>query len=191
MRYVDPDGRSLFSEFLAWVKHPIAASKVGRASDGGRNISSIATNFTINLGLSWANYGEGRSDEGSSRGAFRHVLWQALITKSFDYETAYDIGIGHDPTIPENKKSFEKLSDVDTIADTLNNIIGRSIGMDSSKSNTETAKDILNFQHELGLYSVKKNKDGTYSVCLTKLSNEEYESAMKKLFNLNDNGMNK
>lgn len=43
----------------------------------------------------------------------------------------------------------------------------------------------------LGYILLKKNKDGTYSVCLTKLSNEEYESAMKKLFNLNDNGMNK
>ncbi len=189
--YVDSDGRTLLSEFIAWLKHPIAASKVGRASDGGTNISSIATNFTINLGLSWANYGNGRKDEGSSRGAFRHALWQALITKSFDYETALDIGKGHDPNIPEYKNSYDKLSDADTIADTLNNIIGRSIGINSNKSNTEITEDVLNFQYELGLYNVKKNEDGTYSVCLTKLSNEEYNSAMKKLSNLNDNGMNK
>ena len=191
VRYIDPDGRSLVSEAMAWLKHPVTASKVGRASDGGKNISSIATNFTINLGLSWANYGEGRRDEGSARGAFRHTFWQALISKSFGCKTADDIGKGHDPKIPQLKESYKNLSDADTMVDTLNNIIGRSLGADNTKSNAELAKEVLDFQHNFGLYSVTKNDDGSFGIGINKLSDEEYNSALKKLENLNEEGMNK
>ena len=191
VKYTDPDGRSLFSEGLTFLRHPIAATKVGRASDGGTNLSSIATNFTINLGLSWNDYGKGRQDEGSPRGAFRHSLWQAIITKSFGCKIADDIGKGHDPKIPDFKESYEKLSDADTMADNLNNIIGRSIGMDNNKSNTEMAQDVLDFYHDIGLFTVTQTQDGKYSVSLSKLSDEEYNSASQKLKNLNDEGMNK
>ena len=191
VHYIDPDGRSLFSEAKAWMKHPIAASKVGRASDGGKNISSIATNFTINLGLPWANYGEGRRDEGSARGSFRHTFWQALISRDFGCKTPDDIGQGHDPIIPQLQESYNNLSDADTMVDNLNNMIGRSLGSGNKKTNTELAKDVLDFQHDFGLYSVTKNDDGTYGIGITKLSDAEYSSAIKKLQNLNESGLNR
>ena len=48
---MDPDGRSLLSEAIGFLEHPVEALKVGKTSNGGTNISSIATNFTINLAL--------------------------------------------------------------------------------------------------------------------------------------------
>lgn len=56
---------------------------------------------------------------------------------------------------PDNDKQIKKnlikiLSDADTMVDTLNNIIGRSLGGDNTKFNTELAKDVLDFQHDFG-----------------------------------------
>ncbi|UKI54681.1 MAG: hypothetical protein L6V90_08345 [Treponema succinifaciens] len=65
--------------------------------------------------------------------------------------------------------------------DTLNNIIGRSLGADNTKSNAELAKEVLDFQHNFGLYSVTKNDDGSFGIGINKLSDEEYNSALKKI----------
>ncbi|WP_024469899.1 DUF6973 domain-containing protein [Treponema pedis] len=179
------------SKIWAWLKHPIAATNVGRARDGGSNISSVATNFTINLSLSWAYYDKVKRDEGSERGAFRHALWQSIIASKDGFSVATDIGNGHDKDILKiNKPPYADLESADAFADQLNNIIGRGIGLDNTNASpSESAKMVLDEFHTNGLFTVTKNEDGSYGVQYTQLSKEDYDYAIGILNKLNEKGL--
>ena len=56
----------------------------------------------------------------------------------------------------------------------MNNRIGREIGKDSDLSNKDLALKVLNVFRDSGLYTVSQNKDGSYSVGLTTLTENEY-----------------
>ena len=66
--------------------------------------------------------------------AFRHTMWQAMLTKSFDRSTAKEIADSHevDPDAIANEdpatKEFDTLDEADQSIDLRNNIIGRSVG---------------------------------------------------------------
>lgn len=166
IKYVDPAGRAITLKLaLYFLFHPVEASVIGLPQVGSTgNISSIATNYTINLKLSWAFYSGNsqKMDEGSNRGAFRHALWSALITACFGVARAFSATEAHEEGSYSLDTVFTSLSSADTSADRHNNIIGMLIGEYGKGGPKEYALAVLNYFHEIGLYVVVQNSDGTY-----------------------------
>ena len=52
------------------------------------------------------------------------------------------------------------------------------------------AKEVLKVYHKQGLWVVNKNTDGTIFILKHKISEEQYNKAIKKLKTLDENGMN-
>ena len=71
----------------------------------------------------------------------------------------------------------------------MNNIIGRSLGKDSNLSNKKLALKALDIFHDSGLYTVSQNKDGSYSVGITKINDSEYNTAYSEILKRNNQGL--
>ena len=162
--------------------HPLRAFAIGYARDGGHNISSTASNFSINISNA-ASLPHGF--EGDHGNALRHTAWQALITVAFDTETASSIASVHEEDPSETiSPYYTSLSEADTAVDLRNNAIGRIIG--SYSGNIKDAmKSVLTYFYKEGLWTVEKDK-GKYYVVKTKLTKDQYNLALKELDNLND-----
>lgn len=85
----DPPGpgnyqASINSRYISFgLRNPIADIRIGfGVTSGATNISTNATRFATRGEVL---YGSKRSqeDRGSENGAFRHALWQAIITSEF------------------------------------------------------------------------------------------------------------
>lgn len=196
MKYVDPDGESdkltKVTQGIVCIYKPIQMGFIGIAKDGGWNISSCASNFSINMKFSKSNFNGFIFDEGSSKGAYRHALWQAMITNTFGESTAIDAGWAHDPNIlgTFKSKSFDSLEDADKYVDLMNNQIGRNIGkLHPFASYKKLAEFVLEEYKNNGLYTVFINEEGKYCARKTKLSEEEYLTAKNILPNLNHRGL--
>ena len=189
-----------------FLRHPDVATKVGVVEDRGTNISSIASNFAINSKLPRAVYfnmtdsDKNREiDEGSKRGAYRHALWQAMITKEFGLEIAIEIGNAHDKKldtsimvyedsalIPE----FKNYSDADSFVDQLNNIIGRKVAIETKKTtNKELAIAVFNDFLKNGFYIVKELGNENFKAQFTKLSLPEYIKGFETLKKCGEHGL--
>ena len=129
IKYVDPDGR--FATFapiaLSWLaaakvtekygynnnlktaayayQQPYVAMRVGIVIKGHNHIpwiSTYASNFEINLIGNSAQLPTGNA--GDYGNAFRHTLWQAIITSLFGEIEARRIGYAHEDGITYNTK---------------------------------------------------------------------------------------
>ena len=200
LRFTDPDGMapgdpigpgyytaSSNTRMVGFtLRHPIASFSIGSVSHGSTNISTNSARFAINTGLP-----ENKAMEGSHINAFRHTLWQATITKEFGASTAKEAGNTHEenPTANLKQTSYKTLSEADQSIDLLNNQIGRDIGKNNPDATTQQlAIETLNYFNDNGLYTANKQTDGTYSVSQTKLTPEQYSSALKTLTTTNENG---
>jgi len=215
IKYTDPDGNfAVLGAGIVWgfnaalfgysmvasrndeagfaARHPFIAMQFGaRPKDGGRyGINSAATNFAINSKLLTLVFsGVSGIDEGSKKGSYRHAVWQAIICAKFGEGIATEVGNSHDPITPAEQSSYTSLADADTYCDQMNNIIGRSLGKDSNLSNRDLALKVLDVFHDTGLYTVSQNKDGSYSVGLTKLNDTEYKTAYLEISKRNNQGL--
>ena len=213
VKYMDPDGKVIIAPAIVWginaalfgygvvasrndeigfaARHPIIAVQLGRPKDGGRHgINSAATNFAINSELSTSVFsGVSKIDEGSKKGAYRHAVWQAIICSKFGENIATEVGNSHETVSPEKQASYTSLIDADTYCDQMNNIIGRSLGKDSNLSNKKLALKALDIFHDSGLYTVSQNKDGSYSVGITKINDSEYNTAYSEILKRNNQGL--
>lgn len=73
------------------LSHPIIALSIGQFKSGSTNITTNAVRFATNdLGLN-----ENSSKERSQVNAFRHVLWQATITKRYGIDIASRLKMEH------------------------------------------------------------------------------------------------
>ena len=170
------------------MQHPINALIVGPYVDGWSNISSIAGNFEVNLmraaGLSYQKEG----DEGN---AYRHTLWQAMITNILEEESAVRIGNAH-----ESHSSYEYCktsglteSEFDTAIDLRNNEIGREIGAkNKGASNKKLALLVLKEFRKNGLWVGIKQTDGSFSIQKKRITQEQYNAALKELNKKGNNG---
>ncbi|OPX43987.1 tRNA(Glu)-specific nuclease WapA precursor [Ruminiclostridium hungatei] len=198
--YIDPSGHlSAKVRTILWaIRHPVEAYQIGEAEPGkGKiNYTNVAIRFSTNdLGLT-----ENASHEGSQVNAYRHVLWQAMITKSVPggEETAREVGYCHEenPNAIDglssrdlSKKVFKTLLEADESIDLANNIIGISIGKSiSSYSNNDIAIATLKYYHENGFWVAVKQSDGSYKISQTKLSDRQYKAALNRIEKLDDWG---
>ena len=212
VKYTDPDGKIVIAPAVVWginatlfgygvvasrndeigfaARHPIIAVQLGLPKDGGRHgINSAASNFAINSGLSKFAFTGASQDLGSKKGAYRHAVWQAIICSKFGENIATEVGNSHDPITPGKQSSYTSLDDADTYCDQMNNIIGRTLGKDSNLSNKELALKALDIFHDAGLYTVSQNKDGSYSVGITRINDSEYNTAYSEILKRNNQGL--
>jgi RHS repeat-associated protein len=167
--------------------HPINASRVGKV-DNSNNISSISSNFEINIVRN--TKGLIRGKEGTDGNGIRHVSWQAMIVKELGAGTAKRIGNAHEDNsnVDLKQRNFATLSQADQTIDLLNNIIGREIGSENKKSsNLDIMKDVLKEYHENGIWKANKTENG-YEIIKSKLSDSQYKQATNELNKLGENG---
>ena len=213
VQLVDPDGKNPIIPLLLWkaagnalekygsnsdvktvgysMNHPINAVKTGHSDLPKWGISMIVSNFEVNL----RNEAQFSSGEGSQGNAYRHALWQAILSNEFGSEHARRIGNAHEDNIPNNltQREFGKdLSKADQMADILNNIIGRRIGeKNKGSSNLVMAVAVLHEYRQNGLWRVTGNEESGYKVEKMRLSLEQYKQALKVLLTKGDDGLNK
>ena len=208
---VDPDGKSPWPAILYGagvimenlipdanvrtvgyaIQHPINALRVGEVKAGSTNLSTIASNFQINIcrraGLSTGN-------EGDQGNAYRHTLWQAILTNEFGNSQAERIGNTHEhnPNADLTQRKFANMGLADQVVDLKNNQIGRKIGREhKGASNQELALLTLDQFYNDGLWTTVTNKDKTVSIVKTRITKEQYEAARTEILRKNENGMDK
>jgi hypothetical protein len=176
------------------IKNPIDASSIGipKPDSDSTNISSVAARFTINSTLSRqsADPDNQRDDYGSQAGAFRHVYWQALITKEIGAEDAKNAGNAHEANYcPDlSIRKFKSIREADQTADLLNNEIGRALGAKHpNASRKQLAQIALDEYKKEGFYTIKKIGD-EYVVEKTKLSPEDHKKASTHFSDADNNG---
>ena len=211
VKYTDPDGEVIVAPIVVIgiavtagykllasrsdevgfsARHPFVGIQLGIPTDGGKHgINSAATNFAINSGLSKYAFPGAPTDLGSKKGSYRHAVWQAIICAKFGEDIATEVGNSHDPVTPIKQSAYSSLLDADTHCDQMNNSIGRYLGKNSNLSNKDLALKVLDVFHNSGLYTVTQNKDGTYRVEKTKISDIEYSKAYSEISRRNNQGL--
>lgn len=186
-------------EITFGLKHPIIALQIGQVESGkgNTNVSTNSTRFANAFGLNDDNGLDikGRSDEGSQVNALRHLIWQATITNKYGEDIALEIGNAHEEQDNALQRignpyrhHYDSLTDADQSIDLLNNEIARKLGASSNDmSMKEITKKMLDHAHENGLNTVKVH-NGKYVIEVQKISDEEYEDALKTLESLDENG---
>lgn len=179
----------------AVLMHPVATSQVRGDEYGGLNISSvsgrIARHMTDNENMS--------AGIGSESNAVRHTLWSATMANQFGKETATDIANAHEGVKPLDNVSIDfskplvqNAEYADSVVDILNNEIGRQIGayMPEGSSQIDIAKQVLATFVTGGLWQTSTDKDGNISVSRKPISDAQYQSGLKTLNTLSENGFN-
>jgi RHS repeat-associated protein len=182
--------RNTVKEIGYGLNHPINALTVGTADFPNWAITRIASNFEINLKNQAGMRSGSEGDEGN---AFRHTLWQAMITKEFNASEAERIGATHEDSLPPNmeQRSFTDLHDADTMADLLNNSIGREIGIEFGElGNKDLAIVTLCEFRNSGLWVVKGNEENGFIVERHKLSDQEFKIGLEVLNTKGNDGLN-
>ena len=172
------------------MQHPINAARVGEYKPGSDNISTIASNFQINVAKA---SGLTTGEEGDQGNAYRHALWQGIITNEMGAKHAERIGNAHEThtNIDLNQRTFENMGDADRTVDILNNAIGREIGeKNKGESNKTIAKAVAKEFFAKGLWTVSGNETDGYSIQKTKITREQYNSAVREINKKGNNGLN-
>ncbi len=176
------------------LTHPKIAIEIGPINSFMTNISSNSQRFADNSGL------KENGDEGSGpKNAFRHVLWQATITKRYGIEIANEVGFAHeqnpgalgDKYLPEHFKDeeFENPLYADEVCDLLNNVQGRIVGVTTKESEmNKIAIEVLEKYHTDGFWVSKLTNNGKYIVLKEKLTDKQYKEIRNNLKMLDKNG---
>lgn len=177
--------------------HPLISIEIGTVNSAFTNISSNSQRFADNSGLK-----ESGSEGSGPKNAFRHVLWQATITKRFGIDIAREVGFAHEenPDALGERYSmehfkdvrFSKSADADQTCDLLNNIQGRIVGIttESEKMN-KIALDVIDKYYTDGFWTSEQTENGTYKISKNKLTKKQYETAKKRLKLLDSDGYTK
>ncbi len=148
-------------------------------------------NFQINIGRA---IGAPKNESGTPQNAIRHTLWQALSARDLGGDQARRAANSHEETtnVDLRLRYFKKLEDADRTIDLLNNIIGRSIGeKNKDADNITIAKKVMEEYHDNGLWTAKPNEYGGYTIEKNKLTDEQYNAAIKEIDRKGENGLNK
>ena len=162
--------------------------QIGTAKFPINSISNVVSNFQVNLEKQ-AGFSKFEGNQGN---AYRHTLQQAILTNKFGPEVAKNIGNIHEDFLPNDMSvnEFSNMRVADTMVDLLNNEIGRKIGINyKGLSNKQYAKLVLDEYKINGLWQVK-NENNSYKIERIKLSQEQYDAALKVIESKGDNGLN-
>ena len=176
------------------ARHPIASYNVGSVERGGTNISSVvgriarhsASNNNMSVG------------EGSERNALRHATWIATITSNYGEKAAENIGNAHEgvtlganANVDFSQPAPDNLSGADSVVDFLNNEIGREIGAELGADATpmDAAIKALDVQLNEGLWTATTDSKGNITISRQKITQKQYNAAIKTLKTLDQNGM--
>lgn len=158
--------------------NPIAAYRIGPAIDGSsKNLSSVSSNFSVNLINKDMGYGSSQGLQGTERNAFRHVVWQSILTNEFGANVAREAGNSHEynPFADLSVQSFSDKALADQSVDLLNNQIGRNIATENpGLTPQQVAQKALDYFHDSGLYTIQQDKLGMYNIVQTKISDNQY-----------------
>ena len=177
--------------------HPLISIEIGTVNSAFTNISSNSQRFADNSGLK-----ESGSEGSGPKNAFRHVLWQATITKRFGIDIAREVGFAHEenPDALGDRYSIEHFKDVefanslkaDEACDLLNNVQGRIVGITTpEKEMNKIALDVIDKYYTDGFWVSKHIGNGKYKITREKLTEKEYKKIKKNLECLNKNGFKK
>ncbi|WP_022949762.1 SpvB/TcaC N-terminal domain-containing protein [Methylohalobius crimeensis] len=185
-----------------YLRRPIESGRVGEPTtgQGDINISTVAARFSANTyrgqrnsdphqGLLTQIDTRDRSGDASQVNAFRHALWQALITKEFGAEFAREVGNAHEGGAALSQESrFERLYEADTQADLRNNFYGRLIGRSlEDMPARDVALAVLYFFKEFGLFVARREGD-SYVLVRQQISDEQFEVAVRAINESNNYG---
>jgi RHS repeat-associated protein len=184
-------------EFSFALRHPFIAHQIGSVDLGNgnfaTNVSTVAARFAVHSGLDDTVPGKA---EGTDRNAFRHTVWQAMISYRYGNDIAKRVGYAHeeDPLVNRGIEDFhfvwfDTLSLADQSADLKNNELGREIatayGSNASVTDSDFARYALRYFHEKGLWVAVPQYDDTFQIEQKQLSNSEYLKAYNALSPLN------
>jgi hypothetical protein len=137
-----------------------------------------------------------RETNGSQENAFRHAFGQALITQEYGVEAAIDIGYAHEdlPNIDTNRRRFtdesnpdNALFQADTVADLLNNSIGRRIALANPDADRrELARLVAETYWRDGLFQALPDGRGSFIVVRTHLPTERLGDVLSHINTSND-----
>jgi RHS repeat-associated protein len=197
LHLIDPSGLlpqdasrpSTKKEAMFFLKHPQIANEIGSVERGSTNISTIAARFATSLGLA-----DNPTGIGSEVNAFRHTLWQAMITVRYGSEIATEVGNAHEDQIPQRVGLATFIGPdaderADSRADLLNNETGRDLAAASpNASNIALANQVLEAFHNTGLVTTQTQPDGSVRTVVTRITDAQYQNAQGLLAPLNNNG---
>lgn len=177
--------------------HPIIAMEIGPINSALNNISSNSQRFADNSGLK-----ENGSEGSGPKNAFRHVLWQATITKRYGIDIAREIGYAHEenPNALGERYSLEHFENVefanylkaDEACDLLNNVQGRIVGITTQENEmNKIALDVIDKYHADGFWVSKPIGNGKYAITREKLTDKQYKKIRDNIELLNKNGYKK
>jgi hypothetical protein len=141
-------------------------------------------------------------ENGSQRNAFKHTFGQALINKEYGRKLSVAVGFAHEdnPTIDTSRRYFSNpakpgnaLFEADTVADQLNNEIGRQIAerLDAKTSNLDVAEAVLNEFKDKGLYVATFEMPGVVKISRQRLTQQQFSNIMTLLKFLKEDGKKK
>ena len=179
------------------LTHPIIAIEIGPISPILTNISSNSQRFADNSGLR-----ETGGKASGQKNAFRHVLWQATITKRYGVDIATEVGNAHEetPNAIGDRYSLEGFKDVeftdhlkaDEACDLLNNIQGRIVGITTKEEKmNKIALDVIDKYYTDGFWVSKPIGNKKYKITQEKLTEKQYKKIRDNLKRLNKNGYKK
>lgn len=190
--------KSVKERTLEFTKaHPIIAMEIGPINSALNNISSNSQRFADNSGLK-----ENGSEGSGPKNAFRHVLWQATITKRYGIDIAREIGYAHEenPNALGERYSLEHFENVefanylkaDEACDLLNNVQGRIVGITTQENEmNKIALDVIDKYHADGFWVSKPIGNGKYAITREKLTDKQYKKIRDNIELLNKNGYKK
>jgi RHS repeat-associated protein len=178
------------------IRHPRAASTIGAFESGSKNISSVSARIARHASADGENLSKGI---GSESNALRHAIWSATINQKFGSDIAEEltnahegIGFGSIVSMDMAVPFVGDMSLADDLVDFLNNEIGRSITSEGGDLSTkEIAEKSLEVFYMEGLYTASQNADGNVVIKQTKITQEQYDNALKIIRALNENGFSK
>jgi len=199
----DKPGPSWWRETKFTMAHPLASATIGSVAPGAVNISTDAARFSTRGSSPAAKKSvldepKSQGNMGSQVNAMRHVLWQSTITADFGSNIAKEVGFAHEenPNAIANKTNaqlastkFKTLDAADESIDLANNVTGRAIGeANKGKGMKEIALKVLDAYHTEGFWTATKQKDGTWMMTNTKISDDQYKALKAVYETLNNDG---
>ena len=178
------------------IRHPVQALLIG-AVDGSNNISSKSARFAVETGLM-----ENPSHEGSQINAVRHGIWSVTITRRFGVSSMQELGFAHETfgdmfgifceMIFSGANTFFTLALADAEVDILNNQIGiliaKSNPFGSRYNMQKVTLEVLDHYYKKGFFVAELQSDGRYEIVLQKLTEQEYNDAVKNINSLDKKG---